>query len=292
MTLKSVEKCPVCGDLSAGTICDFKKFILLQCRNCSHRYLNRCLDDNSMVDLYASSQNIEKADRSHAQYYEYDIDRPGNRTRRDYELALDLLEKELTGRNLLEVGCGAGMFLKVGKRRGWNVEGIDPSPSNTQKLQEEGIPAHPCRFLDFRGKDRYDAIVFWDVLEHIPEPSIFLDRCRELLAPDGVILVAGPRYPNLLSCMALGIYRGTFGCVRGPMERMYFVQHVSYFNEKTLARLLAKSGFVQTDTRLLETDLKRYAFSLAERVVVGILFVCARALKLQNRFLAVFKRET
>lgn len=65
--------------------------------------------------------------------------------------------------SLLDVGVGAGAFVDCMLGRGWNIYGDDVNPrgvlwlKDRERLYQKGMPV--------------DAVTFWDVLEHIPDPD-------------------------------------------------------------------------------------------------------------------------
>jgi SAM-dependent methyltransferase len=83
----------------------------------------------------------------------------------------DRLARELTGKSLLEVGCGKGLFLKLLRERGFEVIGVDPSYTGDDRTIVRDFYSPN---LNLRG----DAIVLRHVLEHIPDPIAFLDMLR------------------------------------------------------------------------------------------------------------------
>jgi 2-polyprenyl-3-methyl-5-hydroxy-6-metoxy-1,4-benzoquinol methylase len=135
---------------------------------------------------------------------------------------------------LLEVGCGAGFFLKSAERAGWQVTGLE--------VMDEGVRfAGEKLGLDVRQGvieqcglpvGGFDAVVMLDVVEHLSDPACTLGAARDLLRDAGVLLLFTPNY-GALSRLGLG---GTWA-VLSPQEHLY------YFTETTLCRVLEKAGF-------------------------------------------------
>jgi SAM-dependent methyltransferase len=104
------------------------------------------------------------------------------------------------GRSLevLDVGCGNGEALtRFLGTEGDRVLGIDThGPSIDYAIRNFGTASlefrqQPAESLLREGK-RFDAIVFADLLEHLPEPSPVLEAGARLLRPGGRILVSVP----------------------------------------------------------------------------------------------------
>ena len=95
---------------------------------------------------------------------------------------------------LLDVGCGGGLFLGMMRERGYAVVGLDFSREAAaiawKRQQVPAVCGHlahaPLRAGSFAG------ITMFHVLEHLRDPRAYLEAARELLAPDGRLVVQVP----------------------------------------------------------------------------------------------------
>lgn len=108
---------------------------------------------------------------------------------------LDLLQRFANKGNLLEIGPAYGLFAFLAKRAGFDVTGIE-------------MDARCCDFLRstvgikvVEGSDtlsllttlpKFDVIVLWQVIEHLPDPWAVLKAAVRHLAPGGVLIVDTP----------------------------------------------------------------------------------------------------
>lgn len=283
--------CPVCRKKEGvREVCRTPKTGVFYCA-CGLEFIDPSLDEGSMAEIYRSSELLKDINPALGTYYEYDTLNPGTKTYRDYKEALEKLNAlNSTGRELLEVGCGAGGFLEVAAKNGWSVTGLDSSLENTAKLSAKGLPAICAPFLSYHEKHRFDAVVLWDLIEHPQDPLGFVKKCHELLRDGGLLLIATPNYPNLLSILAKVTYQLSFGKMKGPASRLYFLEHTSYFGRDSLARLLRLGGFEPVKAWKTETDLERYQFSPFLRRALHAAFAAARVLGLQNRIMMIARK--
>lgn len=289
--LSPLKHCPACGEMDKRRrLFEMGQFDLIRC-GCGHRFIDPCLHEDTMVEVYKTPENLRSFDPAHEHYYEYESLSDGSRTLKDYQEALKQLQLLGEKGELLEVGCGTGAFVQYAYQNGWQAMGLDSSDDNIQALTEKGVPGIAARFLDYETDKRFQVIVFWDLLEHISEPGLFLNKSRELLKPGGFVLIAGPLYPNLLSSIAESLCHLTQGRVRTPLERMYFLEHTSYFSSASLKGLLERSSFKVLKSWKSETDLKRYTFPGITGKLLPAAFMLARVLSAQNRILLIAQKK-
>jgi SAM-dependent methyltransferase len=165
-------------------------------------------------------------------------------------------------RHALEIGFGNGTFLRYARDRGWDVSGTEAIPGLVERAREAGFDAHAADALDRLAAARFDLIVAFDVLEHIPQQHIppFLRSLARLLAPGGSMLF---RFPNADS----------------PFGRPYQhgdVTHCTYVGEAKLRHLARVSGLTvvafrgevrRDDATDWRSRLARLGIRLLERTV-------------------------
>jgi len=171
-----------------------------------------------------------------------------------YTERYEKLEGFLGGRagSILDVGSGPGLFLALGRERGWQVKGIEPSTKaaeysvNTLRLDVENI------FLDkstAQSLGRFDVINMGEVLEHLPDPAEILRVAHGLLNPGGLLLLVVPNDFNPFQL----ILRDHLG-----FEPWWVAppHHLNYFNHNSLASLVESVGFeVLENTSTFPIDL-------------------------------------
>jgi 2-polyprenyl-6-hydroxyphenyl methylase/3-demethylubiquinone-9 3-methyltransferase len=104
--------------------------------------------------------------------------------------------KSLDRLRILDIGCGAGLLSEPLARLGAQVIGIDPSESNIAAAKVHAARSHIL--IDYRATtveemgnlERFDIVLAMEVIEHVTDVGLFLQRCAALMKPQGVMVVS------------------------------------------------------------------------------------------------------
>ena len=105
-------------------------------------------------------------------------------------------EKPLKGLKILDIGCGGGLLCEPLSRLGAIMTGIDASKNNIEvaKLhsQEMNLDINyiNCSPENLKFKDKFDAILNMEVVEHVSNVNLFIQNCSELIKKKGIMFVA------------------------------------------------------------------------------------------------------
>jgi 2-polyprenyl-3-methyl-5-hydroxy-6-metoxy-1,4-benzoquinol methylase len=156
---------------------------------------------------------------------------------------LALLRHGPNGVRVLDVGCGAGVLGARLRESGNTVWGIDAAgdiaAAATHRLDRFMLADITDRDAvgGLLGEERFDTIVFADVLEHLPDPVGTLRAYGRFLAPGGEVLVSVPNVAvwNVRLGLLLGRFRYT---PTGTLDRT----HLRFFTRANLERALLEAG--------------------------------------------------
>ena len=142
------------------------------------------------------------------------------------------------GRRLLDVGAADGFLAERLTAQGWKVTAVERDPELAARARgrchevvtadlERGVPPLP---------ERFEAIVFGDVLEHLTDPLTVLREVSRLVAPSGTVIVSVPNIAHL--SMRLSLLAGRFTYAdRGILDRT----HLRHFTRRSFLELLREA---------------------------------------------------
>ncbi len=148
----------------------------------SSRNYNRC----SGCDLiYKESQDSYDKILTHYRedyFGRYSSEQVEGSRNRLFNHILHLIEENQGIGMLLDVGTGSGFFLVAAQKKGWEVEGIEPSVQSVEVAQREyGLDLFKGTLQEYDGNSHFNVITFINVLDHSVEPWKEIERARGLL---------------------------------------------------------------------------------------------------------------
>lgn len=226
-------RCNVCDGDTTEHLATQAGFRIVRCRTCGLVYVNPRPASEDLVSLYIDYHTREGEN-------EASWDRLMSRVfGESAELLCSSRNCAGPGR-LLDVGCGFGAFVARMRERGWDAEGLDPSPAVVSAAASRGRPVRLGTLEALRSEPgAYDAVTMFYVLEHLPDPIGALMKVSDLLAPGGTILI---RVPHTTPIVRLLAPLGLDGALYDPPFHLYD------FSPSVLREMLQRGGFVDVRT--------------------------------------------
>lgn len=151
----------------------------------------------------------------------------------------------LTGRTLLDVGSGLGVFPYAMKLAGWRCTAFDPDARAAQHARDHiGIEAVQADFMQVSQLGRFDLITFNKVLEHVDDPISMLAKSRQHLNDGGLVYAEVPD--------------GEMAEKEGKGREEFFIDHLHVFSFLALSMLATEAGFVPRLVERLQEPSSKY----------------------------------
>lgn len=173
---------------------------------------------------------------------------------------------------VLDVGCSSGVFGALLKkiRPGIEIWGIEPSQTSamgaSRVLDKVFVGGCPGAFAEL-GNQRFDAIFFNDVLEHLVDPYQVLEEARKFLTPGGRIIASIPNILFYYQIAHILIKQDWKYQESGIMD----ITHLRFFTKKSMIRMFESSGYrvLRADGINGDNGLKYFLFSLFTLGLLG-----------------------
>lgn len=147
-------------------------------------------------------------------------------------------------KTILDVGCGSGAFAHLLKERtGAEVWGIEYMKEEARKAEVvlDKVFAGPCEeSIDELPNNFFDVIYFNDVLEHLPEPYLVLNKIKGKLAKNGVVISSIPNVRYYKTFFKILFKQDWKYEDQGIMDRT----HLRFFTGKSIKRMYEEAGYV------------------------------------------------
>ncbi len=159
----------------------------------------------------------------------------------NYEFELAEIKNQKSNGKFLDIGTNMGFFLRKARGCGFEVEGVEPSPSLSKIATEQfNLKIHNSYFeaANFSPKS-FDIITMIDVFEHVTNPVELLKTAQNVLKDDGIVCI---KVPN-----------GNYNLLKLKLAKMFgreahhdifnSYEHVGHYTPETMSKILEKCGF-------------------------------------------------
>lgn len=213
------RSCPVCGAVGGSRLWETDDASAVRCARCGTGYLD---------------QRTARAAATAADTYERVYARPARLdplTVRSYEAVLERFARYRRSRRIVDIGCGAGGFIAVAARHGWEAMGTEAAPGAGELARAAGATVLIGeRALDAIEDASADVVTLWEVVEHVDDPVGLLAGSRRILRPGGLVYLTTPNFGSLQRRLL------------GRRWPRFHLEHETYFDGRTIELAVARAG--------------------------------------------------
>lgn len=224
-TKKIPEVCPFCGEIKKIIfIREYKRqdcrYSLYQCSGC-------------FVQFWEPRRNPGGSWYQDRNPYRI-IDLIGHKVYRGYHRKFLKRHKNSPEKlRILDLGCGAGEFIAELQKSGFEVFGIDFDKKAIEIAKNEfglkNVFSESLEeFLVRKDFEKFDFVTFFEVLEHLEDPSDFISKAKRLLKPSGKIVFSTPSRERVLV---------------NANKWDFPPHHLSRWDKKSLESIFNRNGF-------------------------------------------------
>jgi SAM-dependent methyltransferase len=206
---------------SARRFPDRIHYRIVRCNICGLVRSDPVADSRILAQLYAQST--------------FDYGDEVDNLKRTYGYYLSKLNKYSVQKGtLLEIGCGNGFFLEEVLKQGYmTVWGVEPSANAVARADSKVRSQIICDMMrpGLFGREQFDVICMFQVLDHIADPVGLLAECYQVLKAGGLVLCLN----HNIEAISAKLLRD-----RSPIVD---IEHTYFYSPDTIKHLFYHSRF-------------------------------------------------
>jgi 2-polyprenyl-6-hydroxyphenyl methylase/3-demethylubiquinone-9 3-methyltransferase len=196
-------------------------------------------------------------------------------------LRLDYINRtaRLTGKTVLDVGCGGGILSESMATAGAVVTGIDLAEKSLQvaklHLLESGKQVDyrkvPVEELAAERPESFDVVTCMEMLEHVPDPQSVIRACSQLVKPGGWVFFSTlNRNPKSYLFAIIGVEYVLNMLPRGTHDYAKFIK------PSELAQFCRNAGLDVADVTGMSYNPLTKVYALGADTDVNYIVACRR----------------
>ena len=200
--MKKFKKCKVCSSKinSINT-----KYELVKCENCNLIFCDNVFSEQEIINVYDKLYNKTTQYSKHIEEHNFLKENKNPKLGSEKIKILDyLINKNVT--NVCEIGAGVGIvanYLQNIKKIMYY--GIELDEKTAKKAMSNGLNVVNDSFTNLDTfESKFEAIVAFEVIEHIQELDDFFKQSIKSLTPDGYIGFTVPNYDKVKNYKNVG----------------------------------------------------------------------------------------
>lgn len=218
--------CPCCGEKPSSPHFHVEDAHFVRCQGCGLVFQN---PQPVFTDL---------RERYRSEYFQYEFSNEEN----FFKLMLlglsdigytEQVLREREDKTFLDIGCATGLLVEHMKNLGFHAEGVEICPESANygiSKREVNISIGTLDEAKYPDSS-FSLVHFSHLIEHVPDPVLFLLEVRRILKPDGQVVITTPNIAGFQARLF------------GNKWRSAIRDHLFLFSKKTLAALLLTLGF-------------------------------------------------
>jgi SAM-dependent methyltransferase len=178
------------------------------------------------------------------------------------------------GPRILEVGCWDAAHFGVYREHGFEPTGVEPSAWAVSRAVDAGhdvrLGTLDCPNVLSSLRPPFDAVLLFDVVEHVADPPALLEATIELVRPAGHVVLTTPRSSAFVARLL------------GSRWWSVMPMHVQFFSDQSARALLARQP--RCGTAAFGFEPKAFPLSYYARRLQALLHVPSRLATDGGRF--------
>lgn len=216
--------CYNCKSQEAAFYASENGYNLVKCAGCGLLYVNPRPDPEEIIE--GAQQGLHRGDVTFNVTGRFDPLKCWYYKR----VLADLFPDGCKARSWLDIGCGHGELLATVNEMYQGsvaIRGTEPNVHKQKAAQGRGL--NVSYFDIFTHEEKYDIISLLNVYSHLPDPGVFIARCKEMLTPGGELIIQTGDSAHFAP--------------EDHYRPLFLPDHLSFASEQIVRDILTRNGF-------------------------------------------------
>jgi SAM-dependent methyltransferase len=230
----SAVQCPGCLRNSTKLYTVKNSYPIHRCSNCELLFVHPQPSKEELGKIYSASYFSRGNKYAAALAPQHDLNWHNDQRK------VELVKRWCSSGTLLDVGCAFGGFLAVAKEHGFEVEGIELAdyPAEQARTRLHLKVTNSDIYSAALVPESYNVITMWDVIEHLPDPNLALEKIIRALRPKGYVV------------FSTGDVSSAWARLTGKRWQLLTPpQHLYFFSQCSISGLLKRHNFSVKEIR-------------------------------------------
>jgi 2-polyprenyl-3-methyl-5-hydroxy-6-metoxy-1,4-benzoquinol methylase len=227
-TVTSAAQCPGCLGNSTKLYVVKNSYPIHRCSNCELLFVHPQPSKEELGKLYSASY------LSRGNKYAAALDPKHDPNWLNDQCKVEFVKRWCPSGTLLDVGCALGGFLAVAKEHGFEVEGVEivEYAAEQARTRLHIKVTNSDIYSAELAPESYDVITMWDVIEHLTDPNLALEKIIRALRPKGYV------------ALSTGDISSAWARLTGKRWQLLTPpQHLYFFSQRSMSGLLKRHSF-------------------------------------------------
>ena len=227
-TVASAAQCPGCLGNSTKLHVIKNSYPIHRCSDCELLFVHPQPAKEELGKLYSASY-FSRGDKYAAAW-----DPKHDPNWLNDQCKVELVKRWCSSGTLLDVGCALGGFLAVAKEHGFEVEGVEIGKyaAKQARTRLHVKVTNSDIYSAELAPESYDVITMWDVIEHLTDPNLALEKIIRALRPKGYV------------AFSTGDVSSAWARLTGKRWQLLTPpQHLYFFSQRSMSGLLKRHSF-------------------------------------------------
>ena len=174
-------------------------FGIVQCPRCGQVFTSPRLKEKTIASIYADPEYFESGVYGFSKRFSLALLLQRAWWNGRINLIRMMLGGDTQGKKMLEIGCAYGLFLDCARQQRFDVTGVEFSRAGIEWIRKHlNIDVYHGEIEKIHlPANNYDVICFWDVIEHVKNPILFLRSVSQLAKDNGIIVFSCPYFSSI-----------------------------------------------------------------------------------------------